>query len=178
MGLAAWLDLKGIDVFAFFIAGLLGFGAGTLLPQGNLGVFVPILISYHLFLAWLLLTADHETGVSLPILSTIVTHLACMAVVMIFGMGRHYIPFFGIVRFGIAGLALFESGWLFVKTENKVAPQKTAIVSSSAEDYQEWTRYIAQRKSSSFVSGASLKAEYEQWVRARAQSRSVGTPDS
>jgi len=178
MGLAAWLDLKGIDVFAFFIAGLLGYGAGTLLPQGNLSVYIPILISYHLFLAWLLLTADHETGVSLPILSTIVTHLACMAVVMTFGLGRHYIPFFGIIRFGIAGLALFECGWLFVKTEKKEAPQTAPAITSSAEDYQEWTRCIAQRKSSSVVNGASLEAEYEQWVQARAQGRAPASPGS
>jgi hypothetical protein len=175
MGLAAWLDLKGADVFAFFVAGLLGFGAGLLVPHSYLAIYIPILVSYHLFLAWLLLTADHETGVSLPFLSTIVTHLAFMAVVMTLGAARNYIPFFGVIRFAVAGLALFERSWLFVKTEKKEAPVEAPVITSSAEDYQEWTRHIAQRKSSSVVNGASLKAEYEQWVRARAQSRSAAS---
>src|ERR1035438_7377322 len=113
MGLAAWLDLDGKDILAFAVASLLGYLAGAFLPPGEWAIYTSILVSYHLFLAWLVITADHKTGFSLPIISTLLTHLACMAVVLTLGMGRHYVPFFGIFRYGIAALAIFERNWLF-----------------------------------------------------------------
>jgi hypothetical protein len=179
MGLAAWLDLKNRDIAAFVISGILGFLVGTIFPAGPWAVYVPILVSYHLFLAWLVITAEHETGVSLPIVSTIMTHLACMAVIAFLGMGRHGIPLFGLLKYAIAGLALFERGWLFVKTKPKEtpAPEATPVVTSSPEDYQEWMRLLAQRKPSSMPPGTSMKAEYEKWLLARAQAQAAPSQD-
>ncbi len=108
MGMAAWLDMEGKDVVAFMFAGLLGYLAATLVPAGAWAIYASILVSYHLFLGWLVATAEHKTGVSLPIASTILTHLACLALILTLGMGRHVVPFFGIFRYGIAALAIFE----------------------------------------------------------------------
>jgi hypothetical protein len=91
MGLAAWLNLDGKDVVVF--AGLAGYFVGRLMPPGWWAIYMSILVSYHLFLAWLVLTADHDAGISMPIVSTITTHLACMVVVVGLGMGRHFVPF-------------------------------------------------------------------------------------
>jgi hypothetical protein len=131
MGLTAWLDLKSRDIAAFAISSILGFLVGTILPVGPWAVYVPVLVSYHLFLAWLVITAEHETGVSMPIVSTIATHLACMAVIALLGMGHNGIPLFGLLKYAIAGLALFERGWLFVKT----TPQGSAFACTRACRY-------------------------------------------
>jgi hypothetical protein len=171
------LNLEGKDIAGFVIANLLGFLAGRLVPTGLWSIYVSILVSYHLFLLWLVLT-EQEGGVSLPIASTIVTHLACLALILPLGLGRHVIPFFGVFRFGIAGLAIFERGWLFSGNNNKPKEEDvqsvTQIVSASGDDYQDWLRYLAQQKSGSRKVGTSLKTEYEEWLLARARERSVG----
>jgi len=175
MGMAAWLDMEGKDVVAFMFAGLLGYLAATLVPAGAWAIYASILVSYHLFLGWLVVTAEHKTGVSLPIASTILTHLACLALILTLGMGRHVVPFFGIFRYGIAALAIFERGWLFSGNNNQPkhqdVPSTTPIVIASGDDYQEWLRYLAHQKTTSRRLGTSLKAEYEQWLLTRAQNR-------
>lgn len=175
MGLAAWLDMEGKDIAAFMVAGVLGYLAGTLVPAGPWAIYTSILVSYHLFLGWLVVTAEHKTGVSLPIASTIVTHLACLALILAFGMARHAVPFFGFFRYGVAALAIFERGWLFSGISNQPKPQDAPsaapVAVSTGDDYREWLRYLAQQKPASRKPGTSLKAEYEQWLLARAQNR-------
>jgi hypothetical protein len=175
MGLISFLNLEGRDFAGFVLANLLGFLAGTLVPDGAWAIYTSILVAYHLFLAWLIILDEHKTGVSLPIVSTIVTHAACLVVVIPLGMGRHYIPFFGLFRYTIAGLALFERKWLFSEESSQpkplAAPSTVPIPVDTAEDYQEWLHHLAQQKLGSRKLGSSLKAEYEQWLHARVNSR-------
>jgi hypothetical protein len=172
---SGFADMKGGDLAAFVASNILGFLAGMLLPKGPWSIYVTLLISYHLFLAWLLITADQETGLSLHPVSTLATHCACLAIILTYGMGRHYIPFEGILRYGIVSLAVFERSWLFSGGRRKAAPAPVAVaapvIESSPDDYQEWLRLLGQRKSSSNRTGVSLKTEYEQWLAARAQIR-------
>lgn len=176
MGLLAFLNLEGPDIAAFFAATILGYLAGAIVPPGPWSIYVSILVSYHLFLGWLVFSTEQKTGASLPLASTIITHLACLGVVIPLGMGRRYIPFFGIFRYAIAALAIFERGWLFggqIGEEPKLeeAPLAPIVITATADDFQEWQRYLAQQKPGSRKPGTSLKAEYEQWLLARAQNR-------
>ena len=175
MGLISFLNLEGKDLVGFFLANLLGYLAGTLVPHGAWAIYTSILVSYHIFLAWLIVWDDHETGVSLPIASTVVTHTACLALILPLGMGRHYIPFFGIFRYTIAALAIFECKWLFSRESaqpmHQPAPVAASVPADTADDYQDWLRHLAQQKSGSRKPGSSLKAEYEQWMLARVKSR-------
>lgn len=173
MGMSAWLDLKGRDIAAFLVAAGIGFLSSLVLPPAPWEAYVPILVTYHLFLAWLILTEDREIGLAMPIVSTILTHLACMAVVASFVSGRHFIPYFDLIQFGIAGLAIFECGWLFVKSEKKKIEQAAAAPTSSPTDYQEWLNELARKRTSPAAHGASLKAEYEKWLRTRAHAQSM-----
>jgi hypothetical protein len=174
MGLLALFNLDGKDIAAFVVAGLLGFLSATLVPDGTWAALTSILVSYHLFLAWLVITAENRAGVSLPIFSTIATHLACLVLIVPPAFAGHFIPFFGILRYGIAGLAIFERGWLF--TEDNVQykkPPATPIITDTAEDYQEWLNYLAKQSPASRKPGSSLKEEYGRWLLARAQNRSA-----
>ena len=172
MGLATLFNLEGKDIAAFVVASLLGYLLASLMPAGTWAVLTSILVSYHLFLAWLVITAENRAGVSLPILSTIATHLACLVLIIPLALASRFIPFFGIFRYGIVGLAIFERGWLF--TEDNVQykkPPATPIITDTAEDYQEWLNYLAKQSPASRKPGSSLKEEYGRWLLARAQNR-------
>jgi hypothetical protein len=162
----------------------------TLVPKGPWANYTFILVFYHLFLAWLVIDADHKTGVSLPIVSTILTHLACLAIILFYGMGQDVIPFYGILRFGVIALAIFERNWLFsanpakladekkkenpVSAENKAAAAR-AIATATGEDHEAWIQYLAQRDPRLRKPGMSVKDEYEQWLVARVKSRSLSS---
>src|SRR6059058_3708307 len=139
MGLAVLFNLDGKDIAAFVVAGLLGFLASSLVPAGTWAVLTSILVSYHLFLGWLVIMSENRARVSLHILSTIVTHLACLVLIVPLGLARHYIPFFGILRYGIAGMAIFERNWLFTEDAVQYKSEEPPVaMTDSAEDYQEW----------------------------------------
>jgi hypothetical protein len=171
----------------FLICSVIGYTAGYFFPAGAWSNFVSILVSYHLFLIWLVFTAEHKTGFSLPIVPTILTHVACVAVVVTLGLGRNVVPFFGLIRLFIPALAPFECTWLFsadtakVKEETKKeipdsAEDKAAVDRATAkatgEDYEAWTQYLAHRDPRLRKPGMSVKEEYEQWMVARVKSRS------
>ena len=178
MGFAASLNLKGVDIAAFFVASLVGYFVGALMPAGPWALYTTILVSYHLFLIWLVIAAEHRTGLSLPVVSTALTHLACLAVILPLGMAGQYMPFFSVFRYGIAALALFESGWLFSgKNKEEASVPFVPVASSTADDYQEWTRFLAQQKPSFNKPGTSMKAEYEKWLQARAQTQAAPSQD-
>jgi hypothetical protein len=142
-----------------------------------------ILISYHLFLVFLVITAEQKTGFSLPIVHTILSHLACLALVISVPVLRHQIPFFGLVRYFIPALAPFECDWLFsggkakkeepitVKAAEAAATTASASASATADDYEEWLRYLKVRNPLSVKHGMTIKDEYEQWMVARVKSR-------
>jgi hypothetical protein len=95
-------------------------------------------------------------------------------------LARHFIPFFGILRYGIAGMAIFEWQWLFAEdiVQYKSEEPPTTIT-DSAEDYQEWLNYLAKQSPASRKPGSSLREEYNRWLLARAQNRpSVPSNDS
>jgi hypothetical protein len=175
MGFISLLNLEGSNILGFFLASLLGFLAGTLVPEGAWATYTSILVSYHVFLAWLIVIDDQKTGVSLPIASTAMTHVACLVLVLPLGMARHFIPFFSFFRYTIAALALFERAWLFngesKQHTHQAAPATTPVPVDTAEDYQDWLRHLARQKPSSRKPGSSLKTEYEQWILARAKNR-------
>jgi hypothetical protein len=89
MGLASFSSFEGPDFFAFVVCGVTGYFLGTFAPAGAPSIYASILISYHLFLAWLVFgkSTGHEdgakkAGVSLPLVHTVLTHAACLIVVL------------------------------------------------------------------------------------------------
>ncbi|HEV2484491.1 MAG TPA: hypothetical protein VGT08_03075 [Terracidiphilus sp.] len=179
----------------FLICSGIGYLLGRYLPD-PLAAYVSILVSYHLFLAWLLITADHEAGFSFPILSTVVTHLACLALLIGLAMGQRYVPFLGLVRIFVPGLAPFECDWLFSGGRKKKDPSKlpeaaqavatgtiTTVAAAPAtaepeytfDDHDEWRRYLAKPHRPFKKAGLSLGDEFKQWHAARAQSRATAS---
>jgi hypothetical protein len=190
MAQMGWLKIQRKDVVPFVVAGFIGYFAGRLVPDHNWAVYTSILVSYHLFLAWLVFTGDNKAGVSLGVVSTICTHTACLFLAIAVTMARHYIPFFGILRFGVSSIAVFETMWLFsgakpkakaeeaepapAKTAGEAQPaQASAIATATGQDHEDWLRYLASRNPTHRRAGISMSQEYEQWLRARIKNRTA-----
>jgi hypothetical protein len=184
------------DFLALVICNVLGYAIGSFLPAGPWSVYTSMLVSYHLFLVWLVVTAEHETGFSLPLIPTLVTHLSCLVVIVSLPTIRHYIPFFFLLRFGITYIAKFETVWLFsaatsrsgneadpaIRISGEVATGRVRTTRISApspdldpyvipNDHEAWTYYLANRKTSDLKRGVSIKDEYAQWMRNREEAR-------
>jgi hypothetical protein len=173
--------VKGADLVAFLASAFLAFMVASLLPQGTWANYAFILVAYHLFLAWLIIDADHGKGLSLPIGSTILTHAACIVIVIPFGMGGSFIPLFSYFRAGVAALAVFERDWIFRESRKmKEIPVSSEVndaasmvnANATGEDYAAWSNYLTHRDPRLRKPGMSVKEEYEQWMVARIKSRS------
>jgi hypothetical protein len=165
------------DLAAFFIACAAGVVTRYLLPQAEWALYLSILVSYHLFLAWLLVTAEQEVGFALSIVSTTITHLAFLGCAFAFLWAGQYVPILGYLGVGISALAIFERRWLFVKTDTREAPAFKPVFSSTAIDYEEWMKAAARRTSLPITGGAALKAEYEQWLQTYVKSHAATSGD-
>lgn len=159
--------------FAYIVAALIGFGIGHYLLEGAAAAFGSILISYHLYLLFLVLLAKHEKGLSLPIGQTILTHLAVLVVVVGIPYIRAQIPFFSFVSLLIPGLAPFETNWLFsgqgqsVKATEESKPFDTA--SATSEDHREFVVYLKAGHRSFRKPGGTVDDEFRAWLADRAK---------
>jgi hypothetical protein len=172
--------VKGADLVAFLVSAFIAFMVASFLPEGTWANYAYILVAYHLFLTWLVIDAEHGKGLSLPIGSTILTHAACLVIIIPFGMGGSFIPLFSYFRVGVAALAVFERDWLFsgnrkmkespVPVEFKTAVSR-AIATATGDDYEAWSYYLSHRDPRLRKPGMSVKEEYEQWMVARAKGR-------
>lgn len=190
---------KRMRLVVFLICSGIGYLLGQYLPE-PWASYVSILVSYHLFLGWLVITADHEPGFSMPVLSTVLTHAACLAILIGLAMGRRYVPFLSLVRLFVPGLAPFECNWLFaggaVKKKATEAATDTAVVAETpaapanevpiastaaavpeadytADEHTEWIRYLKGPRRAFRKPGVSVEEEYGQWRAARAEYKAL-----
>jgi hypothetical protein len=188
----------------FLVCSGIGYLLGHYLPE-PWASYVSILVSYHLFLAFLLITAEHEPGFSFPpIVSIVFTHAACLALLIGLAMGRRYVPILGLVRIFVPGLAPFECEWLFsagkkkkvaseseisskagAKADGSAAAGTSATVASSPavsaeptytfDDHDAWLRYLGQTNRPFRKPGLSVGDEFKLWHEARAQRRTAAS---
>jgi hypothetical protein len=192
MALWAWLDLKPLDIAAFVISSILGGIAGFFfLPNASLFSLVSGMVTYHLFLVWLVFEQDREGLLTLSVATTVLYHLACIALVyaihwIIGALSSSFLMFLLPGRDGVVyalgilvpALAIFERGWLFSGTGRRinqptVVAADSAVFTSTTDDYIEWQRLLASGKRPPAKHGLTLKDEFEQWAAARAQARAA-----
>lgn len=175
----------------FLICAGIGYLTGYFFGEGPWVTYISMMVTYHLFLGFLVITADREAGLSMPIGQTILSHAACLAVIIGLGMGRHAIPLFSIVRLFVPGLAPFEVNWLFSGVTKKKAALDAAIAgapvavmpvaaapppaaTSSADDYEAFLKLLHEGGKRPFRKpGISVKQEFELWAAAQAKARAT-----
>ena len=179
MGILGLLKLEGADFAAFVLAGLAGYATGTLVSDVEWSIYASILVSYHLFLTWLILSHSEKTGLAMPLWATVLTHSGCMVLVVTPAtvIGRTGIVHL-LFRYGIVGLALFERNWLFSKEQPMKRPEdESPAVSaeprlrSTAEDELAWLEYLKTRRPGMTKPGVTIRQEHEAWLLARHQQR-------
>ncbi len=213
MSLGVFSNFEGPDIVAFLVCAAIGFFAGSFAPQGSgASLYITVLVAYHLFLVWLIFLSgtsfsyggdvQKAAAISLPIGQTLLTHAACLAVILgtvataahkLSGVDaahgdvsapnpQGYVTYqvAKVIAGAMAGFAIFERRWLF-SSETALQPARPiesapspVLQAATADDMREWQQYLAQRKAGSRRPGSSLKAEYEQWLLARQQARNSG----
>jgi hypothetical protein len=174
--------------FPFLICLGIGYFLGMALPYGWWSPYASILIAYHVFLGWLFISADHDTGASMSPLSTFITHICCLAVLIGFSKVTYLLPMLRIVRLGSIFLASFEMHWLFSVAKIRVhsdvletvdsteviakfrAP-KEKLVQATGYDYEEWVRERSTEKPTYYKPGMLPAEDFERWLRARGKTQ-------
>ncbi|HKO19941.1 MAG TPA: hypothetical protein VJU82_13740 [Acidobacteriaceae bacterium] len=176
--MSGFLNLEGEDFAAFLVAAGLGYVAGSVIQDLDWSVYISIILSYHLFLAWLVMNSSGKSALSMPLPMTLVTHAACMIVAL--GpavVSNHRSPVFSVFRYGIAALAIFERGWLFSGDQKKASVDEAAAaipalsVRPTVEDELAWIEYLAKRRPGMTKPGVTIRQEHEAWLRARQEKR-------
>lgn len=104
------------DWLALIVACASGYLAGNFVPAGWCSIFTSMLLSYHLFLGWLVSTAATKMEIVRPLSYPAAIHLTCLVVIVSIGTGRMFVPHFDLVCCGVSVLALFERDWIFRPT--------------------------------------------------------------
>ena len=116
-----WWFMKTGDWLALIVCAALGFLAGHFVPAGWWSIFVSMLISYHLFLGWLVFSAERKMEMARPLSYPAIIHLTCLMLIVLIGAARFIVPHFEVFCGGVAVLAFFERDWLF-QTAKAAAP--------------------------------------------------------
>jgi hypothetical protein len=176
--MTGFLKLQGEDLVAFIITALAGYAAASVIQNPGASAVVSILVSYHLFLGWLVMNGSGEVTLSLPIGSAVATHAGCLVVALApVAMADGSIGF-GVFRYGVAALAVFERGWLFSQEETRPALDDESItgeplspVRATAEDQIAWLEYLSSRRPGMTRPGVSIGDEHKAWLLARHKQR-------
>ena len=99
------------------------------------------------------------------------THLAFLALLIGVAYSRNHIPFFGLIRLLIPGLAPFEAQWLFGKTVVPIksgADEKPADVSPATnEEHDAFRDYMRLEYRPFRKPGMTLNEEFSAWLADR-----------
>jgi hypothetical protein len=160
----------GPKSLVFLVCSCIGYFVAHYLPE-PFGAYLRILVPYHLFLLYLVFMENDQAGFSMPIGQTIVTHLACLALLVGIAMGRRYVPFFGLIGLFVPALAPFEAEWLFSGSgkpvEEKSQPVVHVVEPETADEYSEFMKYMSGSKREFKKLGISPKDEYNLWRAAK-----------
>jgi len=164
-----------MKVVALLISILIGFVIGHVLLQGAVAAYASILISYHVYLVFLIVMAERKSGLSLQIGPTILTHSAFLALLIGLPYVRSKVPFFGLISLFMPGLAPFEANWLFGGERGNATTQTTAspVAAEPAtfEDHEAFREHLKQGDRPFRKPGRTVDEEFNFWLADRARKK-------
>ncbi len=162
---------------AYVVSAVIGALIGHYLLEGAPAAYASILISYHLFLAYLVVSASHEKGLSMPLAMTLLTHLAFLALLVGMAYARTHIPFFGVIRWLVPGLAVFETKWLFSGQDRVIKPVEVeephGPIEGTVEDHEAFREHLHEPVRPFRKSGRSIDEEFKLWLADRYKKRAL-----
>jgi hypothetical protein len=167
-----------VSVVLYVLASLAGYLVGKVMPDGPWAPYVPLMVAYHIVLfgliAYLGISGEQKLGLSMPIVMTVITHIAFLGALIGVVMGRQYVPWFGLLRYVLPGIAPFEATWLF---EGRQKTQSNAEIEpmpeGTNEDYNDFLVYMRQKDRRFARPGRSVNDEFVAWTADRAKRRAA-----
>ena len=157
---------------ALLFASAIGYFVGMYLPDRPESPYIPILISYHLFLTYLITKAvgksRQKIRLSMSLPSAVITHFVCLAALIGVVMRRDLVPKFEFVQFLAIGLAPFEIKTLFKRRKGDLSPvERTPMPSGTNDEYSEFLSYMKSGERRFLKAGQNVNQEYAAWLKAR-----------
>jgi hypothetical protein len=144
------------------------------IPDGPLAVYASLFISYHLLLAFLVVTHMQDKGATLNLTTAALTHGGFMVLLLAVGQFGEMVPYFFVWRFILPALAYVEWNALFSTKKKAQASQATdAASNSTAEDYEEFIHYMRGSNRSFSRPGFTVRDEFNSWLAHRAKNPQV-----
>jgi hypothetical protein len=174
-----------MKVVALVISILIGYVIGHVLLQGAVAAYASILISYHVYLVFLIVMAERKSGLSLQVGPTILTHSAFLALLIGLPYIRAKVPFFGLISLLMPGLAPFEANWLFGGERESVATHPSAappvpVETATFEDHEAFREHLKQGDRPFRKPGRTVDEEFSFWMadraRKKAEAAALGSP--
>lgn len=166
-----------VKLVVYVLCDAVGFLVAYLLPDGPWTPYLPLMIAYHLFLIFLIVSLavsdEQKIGLSMPIPMIVITHLAFLGALIGVVFGREYVPFFGFVRYALPALAPFEAQWLFEGKRKDRSTEERPLPAGTAEDYDQFLKYMREKDRRFMQPGRSVHDEFAAWSADRAKRRSA-----
>jgi hypothetical protein len=144
-----------------------GYAAGHYLPTSAATPYIPILVSYHLFVLCLILhagvTGEQKVGLSVSLPLAVISHMCFVGAMIGMVLGREIVPLFGLLQYVVPGLAPFEVKWLFERPKaSHVAAEPTDMPEGTHDDYAGFTEYLRGKRKFQRA-GRSANEEFRLW---------------
>jgi hypothetical protein len=164
-------------LIAYILASAAGYAAGQYLPASAASPYIPILVSYHLCVLFLIglaaLMKEQKIGLSMSLPLAVFTHLCFVGAMIGMVLGREQVPLFGLLQYVVPGLAPFEVRWLFEGAKPKHASVEPAnLPPGTHDDYAEFTEYLRGKRKFQRA-GRSASEEFAIWRADREKQRKV-----
>jgi hypothetical protein len=146
-----------------------GYVISRFIPDGPLAIYVPLLVSYHLLLGVLAVTAMQDKDHKINPIPAALTHAAFFILLLIVATAGGMVPYFEYWRFVLPALAFFELSVIFRGKGGKAAESHDAASNSTAEDYEEFIHYMRGSDRPFAKPGCTVRDEFNSWLAHRAK---------
>jgi len=162
-----------MKVFVLLLSSILCFTIARFVPDGPIAVFLPVMISYHILLAYLVMTFPRE--VELRMGAALFVHLLCVCLLAAFVLVQDSIPYISLVRCAIPAFAFAESALLLSTRRRQTEANTAASVLSkcSSKDYDDFVEYMRHAERRFARAGSSITEELALFLKSRSRGRSV-----
>jgi hypothetical protein len=140
--------------------------------------YLLVLIPYHVLLLIAIIAKGKDARLSKSISATVLIHTIVLGVLIALVVERDLVPSFYYIRYFIALFAPFEAKRLFLKDKKIVvntpvlapsglAPSGDVVSNASADDSEEFIRYLKERGRQFHKPGRSVREEFTLWLNYR-----------
>jgi hypothetical protein len=168
--------MKGIVVV---LGCMLSYVISRFIPDGPLAVYASLFLSYHLLLAFLVITHIQDKGATLNLVNAALTHGGFVVLLLVAGEAGAMLPYFFVWQFVLPALAYVEWNVLFSsKKKAQTAAAADAASNSTAEEYEEFIDYMRGNNRAFSRPGCSIRDEFNSWLAHRGKRPQMQTMDT